>query len=439
METKRKTRTGYEERVSTVQMQIAARSRKHPDEALTNLNQFIDADYMQACFYTLNRQSAVGVDGESWHEYEAQLSERITRLLAGFKDGTYKAPPVRRTYIPKEDGSSRPLGIPTIEDKLLQSAVSNVLTPIYEDMFYTSSYGFRPGKSPHQALDALFKEVSFNRKRFIIDADIKNYFGSINLVQLREFLDHRIRDGVIRKMLDKWLKAGVREEDQVSYPHTGTPQGGIISPLLSNIFLHYVLDEWFAKEIQPRLAGQSFIIRYADDFVLGFTNEQDAQRVMEVLFKRFEKYGITLHPDKTKLLALGNDEDDDHHTFDFLGFTHHMGKSLKGYPILKRHTSKKKLKSSLKRMNEWLRRNRHTYSLEGLVVELNCKLDGYYEYYGITHNSRSIGNYYYTVKRLLFKWINRRGNQKRLVWTQYALRVETWSPLRVPTIRHKFS
>lgn len=439
MTTKKNSRTGYEERVSTVQMQIAARSRKHPDEALTNLNQFIDAEFLQACFYTLNRQSAVGVDGESWHEYEAQMSERIPRLLAGFKDGTYKAPPVRRTYIPKEDGSKRPLGIPTIEDKLLQNAVSKMLMPIYEDMFYPSSYGFRPEKSQHQALDALFKEVSFNQKRYIIDADIKNYFGTINLVQLREFLDHRIRDGVIRKMLDKWLKAGVREEHQVSYPNMGTPQGGTISPLLSNIFLHYVLDEWFVKEIQPRLAGQSFMIRYADDFVLGFTNEQDARRVMEVLFKRFEKYGITLHPDKTKLIDLNNDADDDNCTFDFLGFTHHMGKSLKGYPILKRHTSKKKFKSSMKRMNEWLRRNRHSFSLEGLVVELNRKLSGHYEYYGITHNSRSIRIYYSEVKRLLFKWINRRGNQRKLSWSQYALRVDTWSPLCLPTIRHKFS
>lgn len=438
MEIKKKPRTSYEQRVSTVEMQIAARSRKHPDEAITNLSQHIDEEFLTACFYTLNRQSAVGVDGESWKDYEKQLSTRLPILLASFKDGTYKAPPVRRAYIRKEDGSDRPLGIPTIEDKLLQSAVSKVLIPIYEDIFHGSSYGFRRDKSQHQALETLFTEVSFKGKRIIIDADIKNYFGTINLVHLREFLDQRIKDGVIRKMLDKWLKAGVREEHQVSYPQMGTPQGGIISPLLSNIFLHYVLDEWFIKEIQPRLAGQSFIIRYADDFLLGFTTEQDAQRVMSVLFHRLAKYGITLHPDKTKLVILNREGDDDDHTFDFLGFTHYMGQSLKGRSILKRRTSQKKLRGSLKRMNEWIRHNRHAYTFEGLIVELNRKLDGHYEYYGITFNSRGLRKYYEAVKRMLFHWINRRGNQRRLTWEQFILRIQVWSPLRVPHIRHRF-
>jgi len=433
---KAKRSTGYDEKVSTVEMQIAARSGKHLDQALTNLNQFIDEEFLLACFKTLNRQSAAGVDGQSWQDYHEQIKGRIPHLLATFRSGTYKAPPIRRTYIPKEDGTQRPLGIPTIEDKLLQTAVSKVLTPVYEGIFHSGSFGFRPGKSQHQALEALFKEVSLKGKRYIIDADIKNYFGTINLVQLRECLDHRIKDGVIRKMLDKWLKAGVREEGQVSYPTMGTPQGGSISPLLSNIFLHYVLDDWFVKDIQPRLAGESFIIRYADDFLLGFTHESDARRVMEVLFKRFEKYGVELHPEKTKLIVLNNQTEDD--TFDFLGFTHYMGKSLKGRPILKRRTSKKKLKGSLKRMTHWIRDNRHAYTFEGLIVELNRKLDGYYEYYGITFNSRALQTYFEAVKRSLFKWINRRGNPLRLNWERYVLRINVWSPLRKPTIRHRF-
>jgi len=413
---KAKRSTSYDEKVSTVEMQIAARSGKHLDEALTNLNQFIDEEFLMACFKTLNRQSAAGVDGQSWQDYHEQIKGRIPQLLATFRSGTYKAPPIRRTYIPKEDGTQRPLGIPTIEDKLLQRAVSKVLTPVYEGIFHPGSYGFRPGKSQHQALEALFKEVSFKGKRYIIDADIKNYFGTINLVQLRECLDQRIKDGVIRKMLDKWLKAGVREDGQVSYPHVGTPQGGSISPLLSNIFLHYVLDDWFVKDIQPRLAGESFIIRYADDFVLGFNHESD--------------------PAKTKLIVLDNHRDAD--TFDFLGFTHYMGKSQKGRPILKRRTSKKKLKGSLKRMTQWIRDNRHAYTFEGLIVELNRKLDGYYEYYGVTFNSRALQTYFEAVKRLLFKWINRRGNQVHLNWERYVLRINVWSPLRKPTIRHSF-
>jgi len=433
---KAKRSTSYKEKVSTVEMQIAARSGKHLEEGLTNLNQFIDEEFLMACFQTLNRQSAAGVDEQSWKDYHEQIKERIPPLLASFRSGTYKAPPVRRTYIPKEDGTRRPLGIPTIEDKLLQTAVSKVLTPVYEGIFHSGSYGFRPGRSQHQALEALYKEVSLKGKRFIIDADIKNYFGTINLVQLREFLDHKIKDGVIRKMVDKWLKAGVREEGQVSYPSMGTPQGGSISPLLSNIFLHYVLDDWFVKEIQPRLAGESFIIRYADDFLLGFTHESDAQRVKEVLFKRFEKYGVALHPEKTKMIVLNNNQDEN--TFDFLGFTHYMGKSRKGYPILRRRTSKKKLKSALKKMNQWLRENRHAYTFEGLIAELNRKLDGYYEYYGITFNSRSLRKYYAQTKRLLFTWINRRGNQLRIHWDRYVLRINIWSPLRKPTIRHSF-
>jgi len=433
---KAKRSTSYEEKVSTVEMQIAARSGQHRDEGLTNLNQFIDEEFLLACFKTLNRQSAAGVDGQSWKSYEEQINERVPQLLATFRNGTYKAPPIRRTYIPKEDGTRRPLGIPTIEDKLLQTAVSKVLTPVYEGIFHKSSYGFRPGKSQHQALEELFKEVSLKGKRYIIDADLKNYFGTINLVQLRECLNHRIKDGVIRKMLDKWLKAGVREEGQVSYPTMGTPQGGSISPLLSNIFLHYVLDDWFVTDIQPRLAGESFIIRYADDFLLGFTHESDAHRVIEVLFKRFEKYGVTLHPEKTKLIALDNQEGDN--TFDFLGFTHYMGTSLKGRPILKRRTSKKKLKGSLKRLTQWLRENRHAYTFEGLIVALNRKLDGYYEYYGITFNSRALQKYFDAVKRTLFKWINRRGNPHRLTWERYVLRINVWSPLRKPTIRHSF-
>ena len=433
---KEKQRTGYEEKVSTVEMQIAARSGQHLDQALTNLNQFIDEEFLMACFHTLNRQSASGVDGQSWKAYREQIEEGIPALLAGFRSGTYKAPPVRRIYISKEDGTQRPLGIPTIEDKLLQTAVSKVLTPVYEGIFHGSSYGFRPGKSQHQALEGLFKEVSLKGKRYIIDADIKNYFGTINLMQLREFLDHRIKDGVIRKMVDKWLKAGVREEGQVSYPNMGTPQGGSISPLLSNIFLHYVLDDWFVKEIQPRLTGESFIIRYADDFLLGFTNEREAHRVMEVLFKRFEKFGIKLHPEKTKLIDLTTDQGDN--TFDFLGFTHYMSKSRKGRPILKRRTSKKKMKGSLKRMNQWLRTHRHTYTFEGLIAELNRKLDGYYEYYGVTFNSRSLQKYFEQTKRLLFQWTNRRGSRLRLNWVQYVLRINVWSPLRKPTIRHSF-
>jgi RNA-directed DNA polymerase len=224
-------------RMSTVEMQIAERVGKYPDQALTNLHQFIDEPMLQECFNSLNRKGASGVDRETWAMYDKQKVERIPELLTGFKSGKYRAPNIRRVYIPKGDGQLRPLGIPTVEDKLLQTAVTKLLSPIYEEMFYDSSYGFRQGKSQHQALERLFHEVSFKGMRYVIDADMKNYFGSIQHQHLREFLDLRINDGVVRKMLNKWLKAGILEAGNIEYPTEGTPQGGSISPLLSNLYL----------------------------------------------------------------------------------------------------------------------------------------------------------------------------------------------------------
>jgi len=425
------------EKMSTVEMQIAERARNYPGEALTNLHQFIDEAILAECFNSLNKRGASGVDRETWYEYNEQKGDRIPELLSKFKSGTYRAPNIRRVYIPKGDGKQRPLGIPTVEDKLLQTAVANVLTPVYEEIFYDTSYGFRPGKSQHQALDMLFKEVSFKGKRYIIDADMKNYFGSIDHQRLREFLDLRIRDGVIRKMIDKWLKAGILEDGNVSYPKEGTPQGGSISPLLSNIYLHHVLDEWFIEQIQPLLKGESFIIRYADDFLLGFTRKEDAERVMQVLPKRLGKYGLALNPEKTRLLELHDGEGQKPCTFDFLGFTHYIGKSQKGRDILKRKTSSKKLSASLKRMNEWLRHNRNRRVGE-LIELMNQKLRGHYGYYGITFNSKQIDNYYEQCKRLLFLWLNRRGGKPVWNWEKYCNLICEWKPLITPKIYHSY-
>ena len=306
----------------TVEMRIAERAGKFPNEALTNLQEMIDVRLLETCFGSLNKKGASGVDGQTWKDYEAQKAERIPQLLAAFKSGTYRAPHIRRVFIPKGDGKLRPLGLTTVEDKLLQTVVSRVLTPVYEQIFLPSSYGFRPGKSQHQALEELSREVSFKGKRYIIDADLQNYFGSIDHQCLREFLDLRIKDGVIRKMIDKWLKAGILENGQVMYPTEGAPQGASISPLISNLFLHYVVDEWFKEQAQPRLKGESFIIRFADDILFGFTNNEDAIRVMEVLPKRLGKFGLTLHPEKTRLIDLGEEgqKGQSKQTFDFFRF-----------------------------------------------------------------------------------------------------------------------
>lgn len=423
--------------MSTVEMQIAERARKHKDEALTNLNQFIDESFLSESFDCLNKKGASGVDNETWQMYNEQRNERITQLLGALKSGKYRAPNIRRAYIPKDDGGQRPLGLPTVEDKLLQTTVTRVLTPIYEEVFYDSSFGFRPGKSQHQALEVLFKEVSFGGKMYIIDADMKNYFGSINHQCLRSFLDLRIKDGVIRKMIDKWLKAGILEDGQVSYPEEGTPQGGSISPLLSNIYLHYVLDEWFIEQIQPLLKGKSFIIRFADDFLLGFTDKEDAERVMKVLPKRLKKYSLSLNQEKTKLIELGKKDSKKSATFNFLGFTHYMGKSRKGRSILKRKTSSKKFRISLKRINEWLRKNRHQ-NVGILIRLLNQKLRGHYGYYGITFNTKEINAYYEAVKRILHYWLNRRGGKRKWVWEEYVKLITVWEPLVKPKIYHSY-
>jgi len=423
-------------KMSTVDVHIAERAKKFRDEPLTNLHSFIDESLLLECFMSLNKKGATGVDGQSWEDYNEVKEERIPKLLAQFKSGSYRAPLIRRTYIPKGKGKRRPLGLPTIEDKLLQKAVTRVLTPIYEQEFCTTSYGFRPGKSQHQALEMLFKEVSFKGKYYVIDADITNYFGSIDHGKLREFLDLRIKDGVVRKMIDKWLKAGVLEDGQVNYPKEGTPQGGVISPLLSNIYLHYVLDEWITQVIQPRLKAASKLIRYADDFLLLFSSKESAERVMEVLPKRLGKFGLSLHPEKTKLVEVNNGKGKGGRTFDFLGFTHYMGKSRKGKSILKRKTSRKKLKFSLQRINIWIRTNRHL-PIKKLIAKLNRKMQGHYGYYGITFNSRSLHSYYRRVKQLLFNWMTRRGGKKPMTWDKLQSILAHYT-LAQPRIVHSY-
>jgi group II intron reverse transcriptase/maturase len=422
-------------KMSTSELQIAERSRKYKGEALTNLHQFIDEKFMESSFKTLNKNSSPGIDGQNWYDLLQELPQGFSSLYERFKSGSYKAPPIRRVYIPKGKTGQRPLGIPTIEDKVLQESVRRLLNPVYEEDFKEFSFGFRTGKSQHQAINYMFKEVSFKGLHYIIDADLKNYFGSINHGKLRIFLDRRVKDGVIRKMIDKWLKAGIMEDKQLSYPKEGTPQGGIISPLLSNIYLHYVLDEWFCGEIQPLLSGKSFIVRFADDFVLGFANPKDAARVMDVLPKRFKKYDLELHPEKTKIVNLDSKRGEGGRSFDFLGFTHYLGKSRKGKVVLKRKTSSKKFTQSLSKTYDWIKINRHR-KLKELIPELNVKLRGHYNYYGITFNSRAINGYYYQVRRILHKWLNRRGGKKAWKWERYDQLVTDWMPLLRPKIYH---
>jgi RNA-directed DNA polymerase len=423
--------------MSTVELQIAERARKFKGEALHNLHHFIDATLLQESYERLNKGSAGGIDGKTWQEYGKEFPDRRESLLDEFKSGRYRAPAIRRVYIPKDKHSQRPLGIPTIEDKVLQASVVKVIEPIYEEDFKSFSYGFRPGCSQHQAIEYMFRQVSFGGMHFILEADLKNCFGSIDHGVLRSFLDKRVKDGVIRRMIDKWLKAGVMESGNISYPEEGTPQGGIISPLLSNIYLHYVLDEWFSEQIQPMLKGKSFIVRWADDFILGFTDRSDAERVMEVLPKRFAKYKLTLHPDKTKLIDLNSQRGKSGRSFDFLGFTHYLGKSRKGNKVLKRKTSPRRLTKTISEINNFIRLNRHM-KLADLIAKVNSKLCGHYSYYGITFNYLGIHRFYEQVKRKLYYWLNRRGGKHKLIWDIFCTIIFERFPLSEPCIYHPY-
>jgi RNA-directed DNA polymerase len=424
-------------KMSTVELQIAERARKYKGEALHNLHHFIDEPLLQESYEKLNKKSAEGIDGKTWLQYGFEFQERRESLLAEFKSGRYRAPALRRVYIPKDKHGQRPIDISTTEDKVLQASVRKVIEPIYEEDFKPFSYGFRPGCSQHQAIDYMFKKVSFEKMHYIIDADIKNYFGSINHGILREYLDKRVKDGVIRRMIDKWLKAGIMESGNISYPEHGTKQGSVISPILSNIYLHYVLDEWFSEQIQPLLKGKSFIVRFADDFILGFTDKSDAERVMEVLPKRFAKYDLSLHPEKTKLIDLNSKRGKTGRSFDFLGFTHYLGKSHKGKKVLMRKTSSKRLTRAITKISNFIKLNRHM-RLRDLIAAINVKLRGHYLYYGMTFNSRSIFLFYEQVQRSLYKWLNRRGGKPAWNWETFSKLVKLWNPLVKPFIKHSY-
>lgn len=414
---------------------IAERARKHKSSALTNLSQFIDEEWLYESFQKLNRKSSSGVDGIVWKDYALTVTDRIPELINQVKSGRYRAPAIRRVYIPKGKEDKRPIGIPTIEDKMLQESVKRVVAPIYEGDFKEFSFGYRKGRSCHDAINYLFKKVSFEGMHYIIDADLKGYFDSIDHGILREFLAQRVSDGVVRRMIGKWLNAGILEDKTLRYPTEGTPQGGTISPLLSNIYLHYVLDCWFEEEIQPLLYGKGFMVRYADDFILGFSDERDVKRILKVLPLRLEKYKLTLNKSKTKVVHLTLKGDQGTRSFDFLGFTHYLGRSKYGNPILKRKTRNGKLRESLNRIGKWIKENRHA-PLKDQIKEVNIKLRGHYQYYGITHNSISIRKFYRRVTRIFHKWINRRGGKAVWKWETFSLLVTQWNPLLKPRIYH---
>ena len=423
----------------TKQRRIAQAADKHAGNSLVSVAHHIDAPWMYCAYELTRKDGAAGIDGVTADEYENGLMQKLQNLVELLKSGKYFAPPVKRVYIPKAGSSTdkRPIGIPTYEDKILQRAIMMALEPILEREFYDFSYGFRPGKSAHQALRRLWKESMDINGCYVIDIDISKYFDTIDHKLLRQMLSRRVSDGVITRVIGKWLNAGVIDSGQRLYPEKGTPQGGVISPLLSNLFLHEVLDDWFVKTVKPRMRGKASMIRYADDAVILCELKEDAERIYKVLGLRFEKYGLTIHPQKTRLLDFrkpkgghrkGND------SFTFLGFTHYWTKSRKGKWMVGRKTDSKRLKRAITAINTWCKENRHQPIREQWTT-LKAKITGHYAYYGIKLNSRSIGEFYTRVRATWRKWLNRRGWKIIRNWQSYDDFLKDW-PLPKPRIMH---
>lgn len=426
--------------VQTKQRRIAELAQANSELVFVSLHHYLDDAWMLEAYRRTRKDGAVGIDGVTAVEYEQNLTENLKLLLDLMKSGSYRPPAVRRVYIPKADGSRRPLGIPTLEDKVAQRAIVMLLEPIYEQTFLDCSYGFRPGRSAHQALDAISANVVMKRQEWIIDIDIKNYFGSIQHQELRLALDKRIRDGVVRRLIDKWLRAGIFEAGKVIATTEGTPQGGVASPILANIFLHYVVDRWFQQEVLPRMKGSCSLIRYADDMLMMFQHSDDCQRVYRVLGKRLARYGLTLHPEKTHIVDFTVDRGNiiqrkerlhQSGSFNFLGFTHVRKRSRRGKWIVLRRTAKDRLRRALNNINNFCRDYR-TLPIDKQYQSLSRKLLGHYAYYGVTGNTPQLKVFLHTTKRIWYKWLRRRSGERSLTWDAFYLLLNRF---KLPTTR----
>ena len=419
---------------------IAQQAHRYPEMVFNNVFHVIDRDFLLEAYRLTRKTSAPGVDKVTATQYAENLDDNLRDLHERLRDNRYIAPPVERVWIEKEDGKKRPIGKPCFEDKIVQRAVVMILEAIFEHDFHDFSHGFRKGHSQHQALHELRELCRKLNITWIVDADVSGFFDHLDWNLLREFIQQRVRDGGILRLIGKWLHAGVLEAGELMHPDKGTPQGGVISPMLANVFLHHVLDEWFVKDVQPRMKGGCFLIRFGDDFIIGCELEADARRVMEVLPKRFNRFSLSIHPEKTVLIEFKRPPSREPSapgkgTFDFLGFTHYWAKTRRGYWVIKRKTVGKRLRRFMKAIWLWCRENRHQPLQEQYRI-LCSKLRGYYQYYGIRGNFRVLEAVFRHTHRAWRYWLSRRSHKGHINWQKFVALVHDKLPLPKPRIIH---
>jgi RNA-directed DNA polymerase len=423
--------------VSTGLLKVMERAKRHPEQRILALAHLIDEAALERSFRALRRNAATGVDGMTVEQYGERLVENLQTLRARMKAGQYRHQPIRRVNIPKESGTSRPIGISTVEDKIVQGALRDVLEAIYEQDFLDCSYGFRPGRGAHDAIRDLNEVIRRGHANYIVEADIVSFFDSVDRKKLIEMLRNRIADETLMRLVGKCLHVGVLEGSSYREPDEGTAQGSSLSPLLGNVYLHHVLDVWFEHEIRSQLNGASALVRYADDFVLCFEREEDAQRVWDLLGERFEQFGLTLHPKKTRRFAFqvpldGNGKGSA--TFDFLGFTLHWQRArTPGMWRVAFRTRSARLRRAINAAIEWCRGHRHD-PIEEQRLALSRKLNGHYNYFGVNGNIASLEKLHFAVTRAWRKWLDRRSQRARMTWKRFKQLVAA-NPLPPPEIR----
>ena len=415
--------------VTTKIQRIAELARKHPTRVFSSVAHAIDLEWVREAYRRTRKDGATGVDGRDAAAFAEHLEVNLGSLAEKLRTGSYRPAPVKRAHIPKANGKTRPIGIPTFEDKVAQRAVAMLLEAIYEQDFFVDSYGFRPNRSAHQALEWLQREPTYWTRCWVVEADIQSFFDMLDHKRLRSFLDQRVRDGVVRRLVDRWLNAGVLEDGSVRLAKFGTPQGGVISPLLANVYLHVVLDEWYQRDVKPRMKGKVRLLRYADDFIMLFEREGDARRVMVVLGKRFARFGLQLHPEKTRLLSFNSPGLDEKRaqrarSFDFLGFTHYWAKSRNGRWVVKQRTAKDRFTRSLVRVKEQCRRMMHV-PIAHQHRMLWARLRGHFNYFGVTGNGEALARYRREVERIWGRTLARR-NRRRFAWRRFTPLLERY-------------